>query len=83
MVVGCLSVSEGGRVVFFNADLTTSSRLKCRRWYNSAMPTDTPPKARRFRKLRIAWSVVWGYRVRAADRVVGAELLVRLMSLRQ
>ena len=30
----------------------------------------------RFRKLRIAWSVACGYRVRAADRVVGAELLV-------
>ena len=34
----------------------------------------------RFRKLRIAWSVVCGYRVRAADRVVGAELLVIAMT---
>ena len=32
----------------------------------------------RFRKLRIAWSVGCGYRVRAADRVVGAELLARV-----
>ena len=30
----------------------------------------------RFRKLRIAWSVFWGYGLRAADRVVGAELFV-------
>ena len=31
----------------------------------------------RFRKLRIAWSVVCGNRVCAADRVVGAELFGR------
>jgi hypothetical protein len=27
------------------------------------MATDTPPKTRRFRKLRIAWSVSWGFAV--------------------
>ena len=33
----------------------------------------------RFRKLRIAWSVCVRYRVRVADRVVGAELLAGRM----
>ena len=35
-----------------------------------------PVNTMRFRKLRIAWSVAWGIACRAADRVVGAELLV-------
>lgn len=38
-----------------------SYRLKHRRWYNSSMPTDSFPQSpMKDRKLRIAWSVVWG-----------------------
>jgi hypothetical protein len=40
--------------------LGAAERETRRQCYNTPMPTNPPPKPRRFRKLRIAWSVSWG-----------------------